>query len=140
MKSNYFNKNTLPSILLFGIIGAILLLTFIIFSSKHNIKAPWGTLIYPLTIFSAILYYKIKLKKNINYWKAVVMTFLVCSVITIPAIVYIIIGRVAELSEMYKDVSLSQLLMPFLFMITTGITISLITGLFFLKFKKERNS
>jgi len=42
-----------------------------------------------------------------------------------------------ELSVMYSDVSFLQLIMPFFNMLTIGIIISLITGVFFLNFKNK---
>ncbi|PIQ16529.1 MAG: hypothetical protein COW67_02515 [Flavobacteriales bacterium CG18_big_fil_WC_8_21_14_2_50_32_9] len=137
MKSSYFNKNMIPTILIFGVAGSILLIFFIILSHKFNIKVIFGTIIYPLIIFSTLLFYKIKQKNNINYWKAVILTFLVCSTMTLPVIIYIIIGRMDELIAMYLEISFLQLITPFFYMLMVGIIISLITGMFFLNSKNK---
>jgi len=137
MKSSYFNKNMIPTILIFGVAGSILLIFFIILSHKFNIKVIFGTIIYPLIIFSTLLFYKIKQKNNINYWKAVILTFLVCSTMTLLVIIYIIIGRMDELIAMYLEISFLQLITPFFYMLMVGIIISLITGMFFLNSKNK---
>jgi len=137
MKSSYFNKNMIPTILIFGVAGSILLIFFIILSHKFNIKVIFGTIIYPLIIFSNLLFYKIKQKNNINYWKAVILTFLVCSTMTLLVIIYIIIGRMDELIAMYLEISFLQLITPFFYMLMVGIIISLITGMFFLNSKNK---
>lgn len=129
MKLQWFNKNMFPAILLFGIIGGVLLVVAIELTHKFNIKAPYATLVYPLVLFSAILFYKRKQKNEVNYWKAVIITFLVYSIITIVTIVYLkIAGRINE------NISLLNFpFIPFLKIVATGIITSLTIGLFFLK-------
>ncbi|PCJ24931.1 MAG: hypothetical protein COA97_08955 [Flavobacteriales bacterium] len=119
--------------MLFGVIGGILLILVIILTHKFSVKTPYVILIYPLIMFSAILFYKIRQKNDVNYWRAVIMILLVYSIMTLGGVWYIKI-----MSFLNDGISLFRFsLIPFLKLVSTGIISSLIAGLFFLKFKRK---
>ena len=124
MKTKFFEPNILPVSILSGIVGGILLISFMALEKTFHIKGFYGILIYILTMIVPLIIYKRKEKGDINFLKAFVIAFLVFSIITIIGITY---------SKVINEnaIPLSYSIIIFFRLLGIGIASSLIAALFF---------
>jgi hypothetical protein len=129
MKTNYFDKATLYTSLVYGTIGGVLLILTIFIGDYFNLKGFVILPIYPLVIITALIVLKRKI--SVDFWRAMILSFLIYCVMTFIAINYIKFIRWIS----HEGPFLSFALVPFLKIIASGVVLSIVSGLFFLKRK-----
>jgi hypothetical protein len=129
MKENYFDKTTLYTSLMYGTLGGVLLVLTIFLSEYFNLKGFVILPVFPLVIILSLLVYK--RKTSVNFWRAVLLSFLVYCVMTFLAINYMKFMRWVSNEGPFLSFSL----IPFLKIVASGVVLSVVIGLFFLKRK-----
>jgi hypothetical protein len=129
MKTNYFDKATLYTSLVYGTIGGVLLILTIFIGDYFNLKGFVILPIYPFVIITALIVFKRKI--SVDFWRAMILSFLIYCVMTFIAINYIKFIRWIS----HEGPFLSFSLVPFLKIVASGVVLSVVIGLFFLKRK-----
>jgi hypothetical protein len=130
MKTNYFEKPLFLNALIYGLMGGLLMIGAFILNDYLELKGYVLVLVYPLVILTAIFSYK--KKYSINYVKAVLLTFIIFSIMTVISIQHLKFTR--WMNGEIDFFSFSPVI--FFRIVGIGIVSSLVAGLFSFKLKK----